>query len=114
MRYNPPSKAKVRRWTVPNAVQGADDPAADTQTPACTGPMHGYSLDAINHLAKSALRMDRWNKGGDVDERYAAIWHALAEHLRATAPEHRPARPVGREDGAPLKTQVCRDEAGSR
>ena len=42
---------------------------------------HGYTLATIDHLAKIAVRSDRWTTAGDTDERYAAIWHALAERI---------------------------------
>jgi len=86
MRKSMPSAAQVRGWKITPAPQG--EPPAPPAAPA--DPMHGYTLADIDAIARQALRMDRWN-GGDTDERYAAIWHAIAEDLLVaeTAPSRR-------------------------
>jgi hypothetical protein len=90
MRRNVPSTAQVRGWkiTAPSTSEIVAIPACDDQPDR--GPLtvrHGYTLADINGIAIQALRMDRWN-GGDTDERYAAIWHAIAEDILSaeTAP----------------------------
>jgi len=85
MRKNVPSAAQIRGWKITPAPQG--EPPAPPQAP--TDPMHGYTLADLDGIARQVLRMDRW-RSGDADERYAAVWHAIAEDLLAA--ETRPSR----------------------
>lgn len=76
MRKQVPSVAQVRGWKI---TAPATMPQVPTDTTVAE-PMHGYTLAAIDDAARSVLRIDRWY-AGDTDERYAAIWHAITEHL---------------------------------
>lgn len=49
-----------------------------------TAALHGYAPADIHRLATEALRADRWRTPRDLDERYAAAWHAIAELLCIT------------------------------
>lgn len=74
MRKNIPSSAQVRGWAITPPVVDV------TPAPEVIDPMHGYTLADLDGIARQVLRMDRWN-GGDADERYATVWHAIAEDL---------------------------------
>lgn len=71
-----PSAAQVRGWRIAPPTAAEVDPVA----PEPTDPMRGYTLADLDGIALQALHMDRWSSG-DSDERYAAIWHAIAEDL---------------------------------
>jgi hypothetical protein len=43
-------------------------------------PMHGYTLHDLHDIALTVIRKDQW-LASDAPDRYAAVWHALAEHL---------------------------------
>jgi hypothetical protein len=42
--------------------------------------MHGYTLEALDDITRHALHLNRWY-GGDVEERHAAVWHGIVEHV---------------------------------
>lgn len=80
MRRNPPSRAQVQCWTVPQTHQSADL-AVTPGAPAKRDPLHGHTLATIDHLARLVMRTDRWHTAGDIDERFDTIRHAIIEHL---------------------------------
>lgn len=52
--------------------------------------MHGYTLAGLDELTRAVLYLDRWYSASGADERYAAVWHAIAEELLTSAePPHR-------------------------
>lgn len=59
--------------------------------------MHGYTIADLDHLTHTVLRLDRWHTAGYQDDRFDAVWHALAEHLctTPTAPTRREMITVG-------------------
>jgi hypothetical protein len=75
-----PSAAQVRMWPIPPAQQAPSDQPTPARAPR-TDVLHGYTLADLDALTREVLRLDRWNRAGDVDERHAAIWHAIAEHI---------------------------------
>jgi len=48
--------------------------------PEATQLRHGYTLDALNELAHTASRRDRWHRGMELPERYQVAWSAIVAH----------------------------------
>lgn len=109
MKHNPHSKAKVRAWRINQPAPAAA--AAETAPTPARGddPLHGYTLQAIDHLTRIVIRMDRWYTAGDIDERFDAIRHAIVELLlTSTEP---PARQDLLRAGTVASDNTVRDEA---
>jgi DNA-binding transcriptional regulator YdaS (Cro superfamily) len=53
--------------------------------PTTANLWHGYTMDDLYRIAREALTADRWRTSRDLDERYAAAWHAIAETIALTA-----------------------------
>ncbi|MFE9382337.1 helix-turn-helix domain-containing protein [Streptomyces sp. NPDC007025] len=53
--------------------------------------LHGYSMRDLDHVTRYTIAADRWHLAG-ADDRYAAVHHAIVEHLLTT-----PERPTRRD-----------------
>jgi hypothetical protein len=46
---------------------------------------HGYTLEQVNGLSVWPVMRDRWHQFADFDERLEVAWHAMIEHIYASA-----------------------------
>lgn len=46
--------------------------------------LHGYTLNDLHHIARSAVHANRWHNAADIQDRLDAAWHAIVEHLLTT------------------------------
>lgn len=81
MKHNPPSKAKVQAWRISHPTPETVEPEPAPAPEPSNDPLHGYTLEAIDHLTRYAIRLDRWYYAGDIDERFDAVRHAIVERL---------------------------------
>jgi DNA-binding CsgD family transcriptional regulator len=91
VKYNPNSTAKVLKWTITPPNGAADTPERSTRQHFDTPPpwqaggettvRHGYSLESIERIAKSAIYNNHWHMAGDTRARLDTAIYGVVELL---------------------------------